>query len=128
MNGETDLQRLLADMEPRLFDHPYSFRTIPSGQSLPLAQEPFAIIREDEGTTIIAPGDGWARISLTIHSSLAAVGLTAAFSAALSDKGIPANVVAAYYHDHLFVPWERRHDAMEALLALSRNRGTPPTD
>ncbi len=70
---------------------------------------------------MVAAEEPWARISLTLHSDLAAVGLTAAFAAALAAAGISANVVAGFYHDHIFVPWERRGDAMEALHALSRD-------
>ncbi len=54
-------------------------------------------------------------ITLRVHSALEAVGLTAAFSAALSREGISANVVAGYFHDHLFVPEDRRDDAMRVL-------------
>jgi hypothetical protein len=56
---------------------------------------------------------------LTIHSDLAAVGLTAAFSAALARDGISCNVIAGLHHDHLFVPWDRRGDALRALEALA---------
>ncbi|WP_367890127.1 ACT domain-containing protein [Rhodobacter calidifons] len=54
-----------------------------------------------------------------MQSDLAAVGLTAAFAGALGREGISCNVVAGYHHDHLFVPWDRRWDAMVALRALS---------
>ena len=60
-------------------------------------------------------GPPWARISLTVHSDLAAVGLTAAFATALGGEGISANVVAGYFHDHIFVQWTRRDDAVAAL-------------
>jgi len=56
-------------------------------------------------------------ITLQIHSSLSAVGLTAAVSKILADEGISANIVAAYFHDHVFVP---SHRADEALLALQQ--------
>ena len=59
-------------------------------------------------------------ITLTVHSSLEAVGLTAAFSAALTGAGISANVVAGYYHDHIFVPERDADRAIETLQALSR--------
>ena len=80
----------------------------------------FALIREDEGLTVIRPHpDGeWARISLEVHSSLSAVGLTAALSSALADAGISANIVAALRHDHLFVPWDRREEALRCIEAL----------
>jgi hypothetical protein len=57
-------------------------------------------------------------ITLRVHSSLAAVGLTAAVAAALSDHGISANVVAAYCHDHIFVPADRAEEALAALRSL----------
>jgi len=54
-------------------------------------------------------------ITLTVHSSLEAIGLTAAFSAALSQEGIICNVVAAFYHDHIFVGKSYTLKAMEIL-------------
>ncbi len=47
------------------------------------------------------------QITLTVHSSLDAVGLTAAVATKLASYGISANVVAAYYHDHIFVQTEK---------------------
>jgi hypothetical protein len=81
----------------------------------------FALIWEAEGMTLIAPfpdGD-WARISLDVHSSLSAAGLSAAIATALADRGLPANIVAAFHHDHLLVPWDRRQEALDVLNALS---------
>jgi uncharacterized protein len=59
-------------------------------------------------------------ITLTIHSSLEAVGLTAAVSQELTNAGISCNVVAAYYHDHLFVAIEDAERAIEVLTAMSQ--------
>lgn len=56
-------------------------------------------------------------ITLTIHSSLEALGLTSAFSNALAAEGISCNVVAAYYHDHIFVA---KGDAERAIMVLER--------
>jgi hypothetical protein len=127
MMGETDLGVLLATMEPVLFPDPYGY-SVWSGDGLPVT--PFATIAEAEGLTVVAPLDQmraagmasepWARISLTVHSDLAAVGLTAAFAGALGQVGISCNVIAGYHHDHLFVQWDRREEAMAALRALSR--------
>ncbi|MDZ4086052.1 MAG: ACT domain-containing protein [Tabrizicola sp.] len=124
--GETDLAVLLATMEPVLHPEPYGY-AVWTGETLPL--QPFAAIAEAEGLTVVAPldkmqaagmvSDPWARISLTVHSDLAAVGLTAAFAGALGQAGISCNVIAGYHHDHLFVQWDRRKDAMAALRGLS---------
>ena len=54
-------------------------------------------------------------ITLTVHSSLEAVGLTAVVTNKLAEHKISANVVAAYYHDHIFVPCEKAKKAMEVL-------------
>ena len=120
--GETDLKVLLATMEPVLFPEPYGIAVwrgaVPEGV--------FATVAEAEGLTVVAPlavlggGEPWARISLTVHSDLAAVGLTAAFAGALGQEGISCNVIAGVHHDHLFVQWDRREDAMAALGGLSR--------
>ncbi|WP_232815997.1 ACT domain-containing protein [Chryseobacterium capnotolerans] len=59
-------------------------------------------------------------ITLEIHSSLSAVGLTAKFSQALSDAGISCNVVAAYFHDHIFVDEKDTTQAIKVLNALKR--------
>jgi hypothetical protein len=115
--GERDLARLLAALDPRLHPERYSF-TATSNPAL--ADGDFAIVREAEGLSLIRPDpDGeWARISFGGHSSLDAVGLTAAFSSRLADAGISANVIAALYHDHIFVPWDRREDALACLQSL----------
>lgn len=125
--GETDLKVLLRTMEPVLHPDPYGYG-LWDGDVLPV--EPFATVREAEGMTVIAPlaemraagmvSEPWARISLTVHSDLQAVGLTAAFATALGREGISCNVIAGYHHDHLFVQWDRRGDAMMALRELSR--------
>jgi hypothetical protein len=112
--GERDLARLLAALDPRLHSERYSFSgTLQST----LREGDFAIVREEEGLTAIRPDPSgeWARISLGVHSSLDAVGLTAALSSRLAERGISANIVAALHHDHIFVPWDRREEAVEAL-------------
>jgi hypothetical protein len=94
----------------------YGFETSAEASALP--EDAFALIREVEGVTSIRPGTGWARITLGIHSSLAAIGLTARVAAALAERGISANMIAAFHHDHVFVPWDRRDEAMTALREL----------
>ncbi|MBA3667539.1 MAG: hypothetical protein H0W65_07445 [Sphingomonas sp.] len=81
----------------------------------------FAWIMEDEGPTAVRPSDHgeWARLTLEVQSSLFAVGLTGVFAMALAHQGISANVIAGALHDHIFVPWGRRQEALAALVALS---------
>lgn len=58
-------------------------------------------------------------ITLTVHSSLEAVGLTAAVSKALAENAVSCNVVAAFYHDHLFVRQQDTAATLEILNELS---------
>ncbi|WP_022704386.1 ACT domain-containing protein [Pseudorhodobacter ferrugineus] len=127
MVGLGDLTELLRSMEPVLHDAPYGFGLT---QGADWVAGAFAMVAEDEGMTVVATEvvlvaagvahqGGWARISLTVHSDLAAVGLTAAISAALTAEGISANMVAGYHHDHVFVPWVLRHDAVAAMQGVS---------
>lgn len=130
MSGETNLQQLLQNMAPELLPGAYVFCTLPNGQ-LPPPEVTIGTFREAEGWTVITEKtvaddyrlayDGiMALISLSVHSSLQAVGLTAAVATALAREGISCNVVAAYYHDHLFVPRQEAERAMTVLQALSQ--------
>jgi hypothetical protein len=121
--AERDLQRLLASLAPSCDDVEWVFCTV---GEVPGAVEPIVRVVEDEGLTIVvrrAEADGLAlpydyvaaRITLRVHSALDAVGLTAAVSSALAEAGISANVVAGYFHDHVFVPFPRRAEAMALL-------------
>jgi uncharacterized protein len=129
MSGETNLAKLLASMKPSISDECFVFITAKT-RKIDLAQmEPWALISEDEGTTLIidkGKADSnnlsyqgvFKRITLTVHSSLEAVGLTAAVSTKLAEHGISANVVAAFFHDHIFIPEGKAEQAMEALEEL----------
>jgi hypothetical protein len=133
-NGDAnhDLQRLLADLSPRLSARIYSFATTAKLDDIPAHASIVGTFMEDEGLTIVGALDeadfanvghsgGWAKISLGVNSSLTAVGLTATISTALAEHGISANVIAAFFHDHIFVPWEKRHQAMKILEGLASN-------
>jgi len=114
MGGERDLSRLLKALDPNLHPERYGFAAT---NEPALREGEFAIVREAEGLTLIGPhphGE-WARISLGVHSSLEAVGLTAALSTRLAEAGITANIIAGLFHDHLFVPWDHREEAMRHL-------------
>lgn len=129
--GETDLGRLLTRLQPRLDGAPFVFCTLPGAGLAEVAElAPAAVVEEDEGLTVVlergraeAAGlafvGSFARITLEVCSSLEAVGLTAAVAGRLAELGIAANVVAGFHHDHLFVPWGRREEAMRALAALA---------
>ena len=126
MVGETNLCKLLGTMSPELMPDEYVFCTV-QGEYLDFHElSPLASFREVEGLTLVlTKGAAIAKklpfesvfrgITLTIHSSLDAVGLTAAVSTKLAEKGISANVIAAYYHDHIFVQAEKAELAIEAL-------------
>lgn len=120
------LDDMLSGMSPTLDDRPFNFmHIIQEGSKLPPTA--FALIKEEEGMTLVAadkpPGrkGQFARITLQVHSDLEGVGLTAAVSTALADAGIACNVIAAFHHDHLLVPWERREEAMRVLEQLSED-------
>ena len=122
-----ELQDMLAGLDPACDPRPYRFLALPlEDAGADWIEDPFAVIREEEGVTYIVPSDvegggkgHCARITLRVHSALDGVGLTAAVATGLAAEGIACNVVAAFHHDHLFVPWDRREDAMEVLRNLS---------
>lgn len=129
MPGETELDILIKSMRPRLQEGEYVFCTAESPEAIDM-REVIAFFREDEAVTLIIRKETADRlalpysfvaawITLTVHSSLEAVGLTAAFSRALGDEGISCNVVAAYYHDHIFVNHQDAEKAMTVLQMLS---------
>jgi hypothetical protein len=130
VTGETDLARLLAGMRPALDPEIWVFCVVPGGAPPDPALAPVATVREDEGWTAIVPRDRadaaglpyegtYRRITLTVHSSLAAVGFLAAIARALADAGVACNPVSGTYHDHLFVPAARARDALTVLAGLS---------
>jgi hypothetical protein len=137
VSGETDLRKLLSSMKPSLSGERYVFVSLTKTMGELSGITPWALISEDEGTTVIIekgkaesnalPYQGaFRRITLTVHSSLEAVGLTAAVSAKLTSYGISANVVAAFFHDHIFVPEDKAEQTMQALQELARE--SKPTE
>jgi hypothetical protein len=129
MAGEKDLKFLLKSMNPALHEGRYVFCSLDQD----LIIDPKDLImtfNESEGTTIIVrmeTADKYslkydyiaAWITLTIHSSLDAVGLTAAYSTALANEGISCNVVAGFFHDHLFVNFKDAKKTMGILQSIS---------
>lgn len=124
----TKLEQLLASMQPELNDGAYIFSSVQPDRDVSRLA-PVATFREREGLTIIVDEQTALReglpvlfraawITLTVHSDLEAVGLTAAVAEALTRASISCNVVAAAFHDHIFVPVERAADALAQLAGL----------
>ncbi|MGQ3209868.1 MAG: ACT domain-containing protein [Shinella sp.] len=130
MSGVTDLDDLLATMEPTLVEGIFVYASVAADDlANHLSRRPIGLFREEEGITLILPADAaeglaasppMRMITLTVHSSLEAVGLTAAFATVLTAAGISANVVAGFHHDHIFVPDRDAERALETLKDLSR--------
>lgn len=129
--GESDLEKLLASMSPVLVDGEFVFCSLENtryGEHCNL--EPIAAVVEREGLTLVIPKSKadehklkyesvFRRITITVHSSLDAVGLTAMLSSKLAEHGISANVIAGYFHDHIFVQGEYAEKAISALYELA---------
>jgi uncharacterized protein len=127
--GETDLKKLIKSLKPKHNTGDFVFCEI-SDLSKINAKDIIMFFKEEEAVTIIITKEladrlklqysfvaAW--ITLTVHSSLTAVGLTALVSKTLSDNGISCNVVAAFYHDHIFVGKEDADKAISLLNQLS---------
>jgi hypothetical protein len=125
MKGETNVDVLIKTCNPLHNKGDYVFCTTTNEVNI---EEIIMVFKEVEGNTIILKKEtadalhlsysfvaAW--ITLTIHSSLEAVGFTAAFSSALSKENISCNVVAAFYHDHIFV---NKKDVKKAMKVLKR--------
>jgi hypothetical protein len=127
MSGQTNLSTVLSSLQISCDDVQYGFATVKDGLSLP--KEIIGTFHEAEGETVIAsveelnhnriPHEGpYAKLTIEVHTSLALVGLTAVLATKLAEAGISANVVAAFYHDHIFVQFNAREKAIEVLNQL----------
>ena len=132
MTGETNLSRLIAEMNPVLNKGSYVFVSLKKIGKINRNDTLFEF-KEKEGVTLVLEKNkaddlqlvynfvsSW--ITLKIHSSLEAVGLTATFSSALATEKISCNVVSGYFHDHIFVAEKDANKAIEVLIALSKNK------
>jgi len=132
MSGETDLRKLLAKMQPELLRGEFVFCSVSQARLAQLDFFPLGLFREKEGITLIVERSiaddedldytFVARmITLTIHSSLEAVGFLAAITSKFARAGISVNTISAMYHDHLFVSTDKAEDAMTLLMELSHD-------
>lgn len=131
MPGESNLDSLLRNMQPTVVPGEYVICAIHESQ-LEGLETPLLIFREIEGLTVIVTRpvaeqnqfdfeSTWGLVSLCIHSDLEAVGFLAAITNHLAKAGISVNVISAFYHDHLFVPYDRVDDVMSLLSTLSES-------
>ncbi|MBX7532431.1 ACT domain-containing protein [Qipengyuania sp. 1XM1-15A] len=128
-----DREAMIAAMEPRLDTQRWRFVLVTPDTAPQLLGAAIGTFREDGGVTAIVPseladelgieGPDFARITLMVHSDLEGVGLTAAVSGTLADAGIACNMVAAFHHDHAFVPAARGDESLAALQKLSTSSG-----
>ena len=131
MAGERDLTKLIRNMKPDLQPGTYVFTTVNIMKGIPLT-DIICVFREKEGITIVMEQDkadklqlhydflaAW--ITLNVHSSLDATGLTAVFSNALAKQAISCNVISGYYHDHIFIEKKDENIAISVLHELSIN-------
>ena len=126
MTGERDLGRLLAGLSPERRHGEVVIVAVPDPAGLPALA---TVTEEDAVTAVLRRDDAdrlglrydWiaAWITLTVHSSWEAVGMTAAVAQALADEGIPCNVLAGFRHDHLLIPIEQADSAIAALRSLA---------
>ena len=130
MEGEKDLQKLLKNMKPVLNPGEYVFAVVKNLDNI-LRTDTLFEFKEKEAITLVLEKNkadtlklsyqfisSW--ITLKVHSSIEAVGLTAAFSTALTKQKISCNVVAGFYHDHIFVDTKDAKKAIEVLTNLSK--------
>ncbi|HAZ94259.1 MAG TPA: transporter [Porticoccaceae bacterium] len=132
MPGETDLKAILQSLSPIMLDETYVFCTVVGASYGDYAETaPIASYQENEGLTLVLTQERadiaklgyeglFSCISLQVHSSLESVGLTAVVAGKLAAYEISANIIAGYYHDHVFVPQAQASEAFELLRNLNK--------
>ncbi|MEW5996878.1 MAG: ACT domain-containing protein [Candidatus Micrarchaeota archaeon] len=139
MKTISNLQELLKNMKPTLSKGKFYMASIDESELMALAG--YAdyitdIFREKEGLSIVFSEEikeemesltekkifgPFALITLNVYSDLMAVGFLAKITETLAKEKISVNAFSAYNHDHLFVPYERKEDALKALQKLQKS-------
>ena len=136
MSGETNLEVLLKSMKPVLRGGEFVFLTTRRSLLEAVPLEPLGLFHEEEGLTLILPREKadaaglpysavFRMLTLSVHSSLEAVGFLAAITNRLAARGISVNPVSAYFHDHLFVPSARAEESLSVLAGFARGDSAP---
>ncbi|WP_306116704.1 MULTISPECIES: ACT domain-containing protein [unclassified Roseovarius] len=126
-----DRRAMISGMSPELDPVIYHFCTFADAEVAKAASDhAIASFTEAEGISLVLPDEAaralgvasdlpMQRITLNVYSALDGVGLTAAVAGVLAEQGIACNMVAAYHHDHAFVPAVDAPRAMEILTGLA---------
>ncbi|MEM9668586.1 MAG: ACT domain-containing protein [Pseudomonadota bacterium] len=126
--AEKNLDTLLAGLTVKQHEGVWAFMTASEPPDIPAVM----VFREREGwTAIVEAGSDttfdnrWVWLELTVYSDLNAVGFLAVVATALAEADVPCNAVAAFHHDHIFVPEGLAKEAVEALNRLHDEAGAP---
>ena len=133
--AERDLSVLLKTLEVKRHKGVWRFETIDREASswadlitMRSARDIAMMFMETEGPTVILGADvetptdnRWVWLELSVYSDLQAVGFLAKVAEALAAADVPCNAVAAFHHDHIFVPEAKVEAAIAALEALAKS-------
>lgn len=131
MSGKTDLSEVLKTLQVSCDNVEYGFASVKERQ-IGFEDKIVGLFKEGEGVTVIAPKEyfvtnsmqyegPYAKLTIEVHTSLELVGLTAVLAKKLAENQISANVVAGYFHDHIFVQYAIRQKAVEAINDLKND-------
>lgn len=136
----TELPQLLKEMSPTCDNQKYYFATINQSAIFALAgymQYITCLYQEEEGITIVflealksivEPRSKQklvgplAKITLTINPELLSSEVLAKVCSELAKENISVNIFSAYFHDHLFVPYESKEKALERIKSIEAQK------
>ncbi|MDP3758435.1 MAG: ACT domain-containing protein, partial [Candidatus Daviesbacteria bacterium] len=115
MTSQTNLSEVLKSLQVSCDNVEYGFASV-KDERINFDDQILGTFKENEGLTIVAPKEyfetnkikfegPYAKLKIEVHTSLELIGLTAVLAKKLADNQISANVVAGYFHDHIFVQY-----------------------